>query len=226
MPWRYPFEVSSTDDESPQFRVHGNKNAISATYMNDAPPEMTRQAYRLDLSCFWNLHGCRDAGTIAPTLWDSLQKIQHEAFDRVSSAGRCPDSVVAGRMKYLPDVAVALVEVTGSRRTQINVEGGHDQDWQTDYKVVQVIRGPAPDPKSLESVHFNWATPDPVQPTHRVANQVWPQTKIGAQVLYFGSSPHFYSCVFIPATPSALAIARNTPIPPKLPEDQIVSGRI
>lgn len=56
-----------------------------------------------------------------------------------------------------------------------------------------------------------------------MANQIWPQTKIGSQVLFFGNLD-FDSCRFIPATPSALEIAHQVAMPSKRTEDQIVIG--
>lgn len=42
-------------------------------------------------------------------------------------------------MRYLPDVSVLLLEVTGSRRLEVNEEGGKAEDWFTDYKLKEAI---------------------------------------------------------------------------------------
>ena len=63
----------------------------------------------------------------------------------------------------------------------------------------------------------------PSRPYDRIANQIWPETKTGTQVLFFGDLG-FDSCRFIPATPSALKIVRKVPVPRKRPEDQIPWG--
>jgi hypothetical protein len=127
-------------------------------------------------------------------------------------------------MRYLPDVSVVLLEVTGSRRIEVKEEGGRAEDWFTDYKLKEIIRGQ--DIKYFDSwknVRFSRMIPSPHDPTRLIANQIYPETKVGTQVLFFGN-PNFDSCRFIPATPSALGIVRNTPMPPKRAEDQILRG--
>jgi len=44
-------------------------------------------------------------------------------------------------VKYLPDVSVLLLEVTGSRRVEVNEEGAPTEDWFTDYQLKEIIRG-------------------------------------------------------------------------------------
>jgi hypothetical protein len=124
-------------------------------------------------------------------------------------------------MRYLPDVSVLLLEVTGSRRVEVNEEGGRAEDWFTDYALKEVIRGR--NFGSWKNVRFQRTIPSPADPTRQIANQIWPETKIGSQVLFFGGLG-FDSCRFIPATQSALTIVRNTPVPTKRPEDQIPRG--
>ncbi len=121
-------------------------------------------------------------------------------------------------MRYLPDISVLLLEVTGSRRIEVNEEGDRAEDWFTDYKLKEVIRGSSLG--SWKNVRFRRTIPSPIDPTQTIANQIWPPTKIGSQVLFFGNL-YFYSCRIIPATPSALEIVRKAPVPPKRPEDQI-----
>jgi len=41
---------------------------------------------------------------------------------------KCPNSIIEGRMRYLPDISVLLLEVTGSRRIDVNEEGGRAED--------------------------------------------------------------------------------------------------
>jgi hypothetical protein len=124
-------------------------------------------------------------------------------------------------MRYLPDLTVLLLEVTGSRRIEVNEEGDETADWFTDYKLKEVIRGQSSG--SWKNVRFRPTIPSPEDPTRRIANQIWPPTKIGTQVLFFGNIK-FYSCRIIPATSSALGIVRKTPVPPKRREDEIPMG--
>jgi hypothetical protein len=220
LPRQIPFGVSSEDDQSPQYRPRGGESGLYTTYTSDAPSQLTAHAFQLNLSCFWSLRGCNDAREIAPALWQDVQAIQHATYQQLISE-KCPDSIIEGRMRYLPDLTVMLLEVTGSRRIEVNEEGNKAEDWFTDYKVKEVIRGRSYG--SWKNVRFRPTIPSPEDPTRTIANQIWPPTKIGTQVLFFGNLG-FYSCRIIPATPSALEIVRKTPPPPKRPEDLIPTG--
>jgi hypothetical protein len=134
---------------------------------------------------------------------------------------KCPDKIIEGRMRYLPDISVLLLEVTGSRRVEVNEEGSRADDWFTDYKLKEVIRGQSFG--SWNNIRLRRTIPSPMEPTREIANQIWPPTKIGTQVLFFGNL-YFDSCRFVPATPSTLDIVRKTPMPRKSPEDQIPRG--
>ncbi len=217
---RIPLAVSSEEDKSPQYRPFGSGSGLSAMYTNDAPSRLTEHVFQLNLSCYWGLHGCDDAREIAPALWQDLQTVRQDTYQQLVS-GKCPDSIVEGRMRYLPDIAVLLLEVTGSRRVEVNEEGDRAEDWFTDYKLKEVIRGHYSG--SWKNVRFRATIPSLEFPTRTMANQIWPVTKIGTPVLFFGN-PKFSSCRFIPATPSALEIVRKTPVPPKRREDEIPMG--
>jgi len=215
-----PFGVSSEDDQSPQYRPRGGEKGLSAIYTNDAPSKLTERAFQLNLGCFWSLRGCNDAREIAPALWQDAQATQHAAYQQLISE-KCPDSIIEGRMRYLPDLTVLLLEVTGSRRIEVNEEGDKAADWFTDYKLKEVIRGQSSG--SWKNVRLRPTIPSPEDPTRRIANQIWPPTKVGTQVLFFGNIK-FYSCRIIPATSSALGIVHKTPVPPKRREDEIPMG--
>jgi hypothetical protein len=226
LPYQDRVEVTSQDDESPQYRIEQrgypfrDETHLYVTFTNDAQPDLTKRAFQLDLGCFWGLGGCDDAREIAPGLWHDMQAIQVATLQRLQ-AGKCPDSIVEGRMRYLPDVSVLLLEVTGSRRIEVNEEGYKREDWFTDYELKEVIRGRSFG--SWKNVRMERTIPSPIDPRQTIANQVWPPTKIGSQVLFFENA-YFHSCRMIPATPPALAIVRKTPVPPKRPEDQIQKG--
>jgi hypothetical protein len=220
-------EVTSQDDESPQYRFEDrmphpfrDDEHINVTFTNDAPHDLTNRAFQLDLGCFWSLRGCGDARGIAPGIWHDRQAIRVATLQRLQ-AGKCPDSIVEGRMRYLPDVSVLLLEVTGSRRIEVNEGGYTTEDWFTDYELKEVIRGRSFG--SWKNVRMERTIPSPIDHTQTITNQVRPPTKVGSQVLFFGNA-YFHSCRMIPATPSALAIVRKTPVPPKRPEDQIQRG--
>ncbi len=228
-PYSSGFSVSSQDDFSPQFRIGeyredpwvGHGKVLRVTFSNDAPPDQVRQVFQLKLGCFWKLLPCGDARDIAPQLWRAKQAIDNATTQQLNS-GKCPDSIIRGRIRYLPDVSVVLLEVTGSRRLKVNEEGETVQDLFTDYRLKEVIRG-RPEAQSWDHVRFQQLIPSPSDPTRTMANPIWPPTKVGTQVLFFGTH-HFYTCRFIPATPSALEIIRNTPTPPKRSEDEVGLG--
>lgn len=228
LPYRTGFEVTSQDDLSPEFRIAevpvattlGHEKGLHITFTNDAPAQLTKKAFQLDLSCFWSLRGCGNARDIAPRLWQDAQELQAATYKQLISE-KCPDSIVEGRMKYLPDITVLLLEVVGSRRVEVNEDGHRTEDWFTDYKLKEVLRGHSYG--SWTNVRHLKAIPSPMDRSTMIANQIWPETKSGTQVLFFGNIK-FDSCQLIPATPSALAIVRKSPIPPRRPEDEILTG--
>ena len=222
---RHPFTVTSQEDASPQYRVAQtlvptrarDESGLHVTFTNDASPELTKRAFQLELNCFWGLRDCRDVNTIAPDLREDSEKIKHDTYQQLIS-GKCPDSIVEGRMRYFPDVTVSLLQVTSSRRVEVNEEGRRAEDLLTDYELKEQIRGKNHQ-KSWKNIRFRQTIPSPNNPTDTMANQGWPETKKGSLVLFF-EYPRFDSCQFMPATPSALEIVRNTPVPRKRPEDQ------
>ena len=216
LPYRQSLEVTSQDDESPQYRPTGDEKRLHVTFTSDAPPELAMRAFQLDLSCFWGLHGCEDAREIAPGLWQDAQTIRASTYKRLITE-KCPDSIIEGRMRYLPDVSVLLLEVTSSGHVKVNEEGGATENGLTEYQLKEVIR----EDTLWKKVGFRRMIPSPIDSTHEMSNQIWPPAKIGGQVLFFGNL-HFDSCQIIPATPSALAIVRKAPAPPKRPEDEIL----
>jgi hypothetical protein len=150
--------------------------------------------FQLNLGCFWGLSGCNDAREIAPGLWDDAKAIRYSTYQQLIS-GKCPDSIIEGRMRYLPDITVLLLEVTGSRRIEVNEEGDKREDQFTDYKLKEVIRGRSSG--SWTNVRIRPTIFSPEDPVREIANQIYPPTKIGSQVLFFGNLK-FYSCRIIP----------------------------
>lgn len=218
---QYPFHVSSQADFSPRYRPSRFGSDLSVIYTADAPSSTTDRIFKLDLSCFWSPRGCNDSRQIAPIMWNDVDSIKRRTYDQLNS-GKCPDSIVEGRLKYLPDLSVLLLEVTGSRRIEVNEEGARTEDWFTDYRVEEVLRGRSYSP-SLKNVRFQRLISSVLDPTRMMANQIYPETKIGSQVLYFWN-PGFASCRFIPATPSAVQLIRTTPPPVRKWEDEIPMG--
>ena len=188
--------ISSTDDESPEYRIKGTSRALWLRYAADASHELSAHAFQLSLRCYYlSVSGCA-AGDLAPLVWQDKQAIE----DRVTLRSRdgttsCSDRVLAGRVRYLP-VNVELLEV---------VQPGRDSLFTT-YKVKEVIRG-----DSWEEVvaRSSFAPPRPV-PT--------PSLQPGETVLSF-TGPNFDTCQVVPATPSAEAAVRAAVPAPRRRED-------
>ncbi len=224
------FSVSSAADESPQFRVSGkeeNGNGdhrsafVSVVFTPDAPTELTSHAFHIDLSCFWGLRGCRAPRQLAPELWQDKNTIEAAVVSRLKGREPCPDRVLAGRIRYLPDVDVLLLQVTNFRREPINMEDQDSEEFITDYRLVDVIRGRSRR-SSWKGVEYNPLIPSPADPLQRIANLMSPLHQVGDFVLMF-SNHRFYSCQVAAATPSALSAVRAAIPAPRHPEDEMVS---
>jgi hypothetical protein len=215
--FRRGFEVSSTDDESPQFRVRSGTSNLSVTYTFDAPPDLVAHAFNVDLSCFWSIRGCRTPANIAPALAQDAERIQSAALVRLKSTDPCPAKIVAGRSRYLTDVSVSLIASEGLREESINMEGSLGIRTVTDYKLIEVLRGfPV---RSLSSVEARPSVPFPADYTKQLPNPgpQWPGR--GKQILLF-SNHSFDSCQLVPAVPEAIAVVRNARPTPRRAEDQ------
>jgi hypothetical protein len=78
------------------------------------PPSLTKDS----LSCFWNLRGCDSVRQVVPLLWKDSQEILAATAARLTPKDPCPARILAGRVRSLPDLNVALLEVVGSREGQ------------------------------------------------------------------------------------------------------------
>jgi hypothetical protein len=220
-PHRTGFEVTSMDDESPQFRVSKGEHNLGVAYTSDAPPEFKAHAFKIALACFWSLRGCSTPRQVAPLLSEDAEHIQQDAVARLGSTDPCTARIVVGRSRYLADVSVSLIESEGLRREPVNMAGSSGMRTVTDYKLIEVLRGfPV---KSLKSVEARSSVPVPGDYTKQLPNfgPQWPER--GKQILLF-SNHHFDSCQLVPAVPEAIAAVRNTSPAPRRREDELVSG--
>jgi hypothetical protein len=221
-PHQTGFEVTSTDDESPQFRVGGSDASLGASFIPDASPELRSHAFQLNLKCFWSWGGCRHARQIAPLLWQDYSTIRAGTLARLKSSNPCPDSILAGRVSYLPDINVVLLQSTGFKLGTGYVEGGIPVDEiRTQYKLIGVLRGRTW--KSWEPVGDNVAVPYPGDYTRQLPNTGLRWAKRGEKVLAFPDFS-FDSCRVVPATPSALLAVRNAVPAPRRAEDMLIGG--
>jgi hypothetical protein len=142
MPHAIKVPVPSTDDESPDFRYGpisgawssfpGADSTIGVVFTASAPAELVSHAFQLDLNCFWGISGCDSARQLVPLLWVDQQTIFARTAARLASRNPCPDQILAGRVRTLPDLNVALLEALNSRSVEINYEGDPTPEIVTD----------------------------------------------------------------------------------------------
>jgi hypothetical protein len=215
------FEVRSTDDESPQFRVEGDTGHLGVSYAFDAPPNVIAHAFQVNLSCFWDLIGCRYARQVAPLLWQDKNHIEAATVARLQSQNSCPDRIIVGRFRYFPDMNVSLLESTGFTPDTATEEGAPPSWNLMHFKSIEVLRGR--DSNWWETVRRRDTIPYPGDYKRILPNLQMSWEGAGRRALGF-SGLYFDSCRIIPATPSALAAARNTIPAPRRAEDEALHG--
>lgn len=227
--WRdrgLPVPVYSNDDESPEYRfgyVAGAPSRvdtyISVTYTPDASRKNVSHAFQVDLSCFWSLRGCDSVRQVVPLLWKDREAVMAATAARLSPKDPCPDRVLAGRVRSLPDLNVALLEVVSSREVEVNHEGDISREIATDYRLKETILGHTEGPWT--DIRYRQTVPWPQSPTGSVANPIGAAfPKAGDRFLYFGGA-RFDSCRIVPATHSAEAAIRTSIPAPKRIEDDM-----
>lgn len=215
------FEVPSTDDESPQFNIRGDDEYLAVSYTPDASPALKSHAFQVDLSCFWSLLGCRHARQVSPLLWQDKNAIEAATLARLKSRDPCPDRIVIGRVRYLPDADITLLESTGFKTESANEEGLRVDEIGTHYKLVEVLRGRSS--MWWESVRVSATIPYPGDYERTLPNTGLRWANAGEKVLAF-SNLSFDSCQVVPATSSALSSVRDTIPAPRRIEDELVTG--
>jgi hypothetical protein len=216
-----PVWVSNEADESPDFRfdssgafslIPGADSVIGVAYTANAPKELISHVFRVDLTCFWGIRGCDSVRQVVPLLWADEHAIVARAAARVKSQNPCPDRILAGRARTLPDLSVELLEAVNSTSEKTNYGG----DRITDYRLMEVIRG-----RPWATMHYRDRIPWSSDPT---ADRPDPMASLppepGDRFLYF-SGARFDSCQIVPATPSAESAVRTAVPAPKRKEDCI-----
>lgn len=223
--------VQSADDEAPDFRFGpaagefsifaGDEAKIGVAYTASAPRELVSHAFRVDLSCFWGIRGCDSVREVVPLLWADRLRIANATVARLRSGNPCPDRILDGRVRTLPDLNVALLEVVNSRYERVNYEGGRTQEIVTDYRLREVIRG-HPDASDVMSMRRRRSIPSPTGEMPNPGGPWYP--KRGDRSLFF-SGAQFDSCRIVPDTPSAELTVRTAVPANKVSEDQVGWGR-
>jgi hypothetical protein len=238
LPYRRGFEISSIDDQNLRFRVStalGSNDEMPGDSMDvkwtpDAPPELMSHIYRIDLSCAWSLRGCISAREIAPMLWQDMETARSSAYARLTGHLPCPDSILADRVRHLPDLDVLLLEAIDPQQGDVNVKGEVSHGDYINYKLIDVVRGPNTYPSKMRLRWRQNAMSLSEEPSRELGtvpfglrNPLPPYPRPGDRLLFF-TNLTFESCQLVPATPSALSAVRNTPGAPRLPEDEIPMG--
>jgi hypothetical protein len=149
--------------------------------------------------------------------------IEQAAATRLDSQDPCPDRILAGRVRSLLDLNVALVEIVNSRFESFNDEGAPREDLVADFRFVEAIRGEPRGPWT--NIRFRSAIPSSTGARAVTANPLGPlNPKPGERFLFF-SGANFDSCQVVPATPSAEAAVRNTTPAPRYIENAAPIGR-
>jgi hypothetical protein len=228
---RRPIPVRSAGDESPFFRfgivsgqfswLSGPDSSIGVAYTPDAPHDLVSHVFQVDLTCFWGLRGCDSVQQVVPLLWKDRTAIEQTAAARLRFDNPCPDRVLAGRVRTLLDLKVALLEVVKSRSETFNEEGVPDEFLVIDFRLVESIRGESSG--QWTNFRFRETIPSPSYPRAQLMNPLVLNPKPGERFLYF-TGANFDSCRIVPATSSAEAIVRSTTPAPRRIEDNAPIG--
>ena len=131
----------------------------------------------------------------------------------------CPDRILAGRVRTLPNLNIALLEAIGSRHVDVNREGDLSSEPATDFRLKEVILGHPVGPWT--DMRYRGSIPWALSPTGTLANSArWLFPRAGERFLYF-SGAQFDSCRIVPATPSALSAVCNATPEPRRQEDNL-----
>lgn len=223
--------VQSADDESPDFRfgpaagefsIFAAVDAkIAVAYTPSAPRELVAHAFQVDLSCFWWIRGCDSVRQVVPLLWADRLRIADATAARLQSGNPCPDRILEGRVRTLPDLNVSLLEAADSRDELVNYEGDRWGETVTDYRLREIIRG---HPNASEIIAMRRRTMI-ASPTGKMPNPAGPwYPKRGERFLFF-SGAQFDSCRIVPDTPSAEMAVRTAVPAIKWGADEVGWGR-
>ena len=215
------FRVASAYDENPQFHVHGDDQALAVLFTSEAPSALTSHAFQIHLTCFWSLFGCHHARQIAPLLWQDKNSIEVATRTRLNGIDRCPDRILSGRVKYLPDMDVVLLESTGFKARSVNEQGLRVDKNVANYKLIEVLRQRSSKP--LESIEGSAKAYFPGNYLRALPDMGTEPAKTGESVLVF-SNLYFDSCRVVQAKPSTLLAVRNAIPAPRRLEDELVTG--
>ena len=231
---RQPLYVTSTEDQSPSYRIKESlrhpwafepiESVIDVSYAYDTEPDKIAHVFQVDLRCFWSVHGCRNGREVLPLVWQDENAIKEATAARLASNDPCPDSLLAARVRYLPDLDVSLVEVTNSGPGYAPGADGFlywTPPAMHSFRVLDLITGELGRRQS-PFLHTLTIT-SPMDPKQKIPDPSVAAIQKGGRMLMFGNHA-FESCSIVTATDSAEAAVRAAVPAPRRREDQIVRG--
>lgn len=218
-PHQRGFEVSSAADENPQLHIRDVEHRLRASFAFDASSAIKSHAFQVRMNCFWAFVGCRDARDVAPALWQDKNEIEAATLARLQSDDPCPERIIAGRVRYLPDLNVAVLEATKPENATRSDVGDQVTEMTARYKLIEAVRGHFPD--VWQRTVISPTVPFPGDYHRRLPNKGLQWAAPGKQVLAF-SNVYFDSCPLVLATPSARSVVKNTISAPRRVEDEPV----
>jgi hypothetical protein len=232
---RLPLLISSTDDQSPDYRIKESvhrpsefesiESSLAVSYAFDASREKIANVFKPELSCFWRAAGCRNWREILPLVSQEETAIKKATLTRLQSGDPCPDSLLAARIRYLPDLDVSIVEVTNSGPGYAPGANGFlywTPTAQHTFRVLELITGQL-GPRSPGPFLHTLTIASPVDPKQKIPDPSIAAIQNGGRMLMFGNHS-FESCSIVTATDSAEAAVRAAVSAAKRSEDQIVTG--
>ncbi len=233
---RLPLYVTSTEDQSPSYRVKESsrrpwapdpiESALEVSYAYDADPEKIAHVFQADLRCFWSMRGCRNGREVLPLVSQDEDGIKEATAARLASNDPCPEGLLAARIRYLPDLDVSLVEVTNSGPGYAPGADGFLFWTPTSlhsFRVLELISGQL-GPRRDPFLH-TLTIPSPMDPKQKIPDPSVAAIQKGGRMLMF-SNHSFESCSIVTATDSAEAAVRAAVPAPRRREDQIVGDHL
>jgi hypothetical protein len=105
-------------DESPDYEVsHYFKWPALRTevyFTRNAPVELLRHAFDLQLRCLWSLRGCETANQVLPEAEVDRLKIRQRAFERMNGPNQCPITILSHRARDTEDILLVQVKNVSS----------------------------------------------------------------------------------------------------------------
>ena len=135
--------LSDEVDESPNYVVGHTSNwpdsnrQVSLT--RDAPPELAKHAFDIQLRCLSSLAGCETAAQLLPEVENDRLAIKRAALARLKGPEQCPMRILHRRVRDVEDIL--LVEVKDVDPKVYDTDGGPYR--VASFRLLRVLKGNA-----------------------------------------------------------------------------------